>query len=129
MRQSNFNLNEALITLVENVSRNQSFVIHSDVKLPQLPVQTSHQLYCIVQEGLTNIQKHASASFVSLKGYQTSNEIIIELTDNGKGFKVSTPHTGFGLRGMRERVLILGGEIKINSALNSGTQIHVSIPL
>ncbi|GAA6616230.1 sensor histidine kinase [Scytonema sp. NUACC26] len=129
MRQSNFNLNEALIILVENVSRNQSFAIHLDVKLPQLPVQTSHQLYCIVQEGLTNIQKHASASFVNLKGYQTSSEIIIELTDNGKGFKVSAPHTGFGLRGMRERVHILGGDIKINSTLNSGTQIHVVIPI
>ncbi|KAF3887358.1 MULTISPECIES: sensor histidine kinase [Nostocales] len=129
MRQSNFNLNESLSTLVENVGRNQSFVIHLDVKLPQIPVQISHQLYCIVQEGFTNIQKHASASFVSLKGYQTSSGIIIELTDNGQGFEVSAPHSGFGLRGMRERVHILGGEIKINSALNSGTQIQVVIPI
>ncbi|MEC4819958.1 MAG: sensor histidine kinase [Scytonema sp. PMC 1069.18] len=128
MRQSNFNLNEALSTLAEHVGRNQTFVINLDVKLPQLPVQTSHQLYCIVQEGLTNIQKHASATRVSLKGYQNTNGIIIELTDNGHGFEVSAPQTGFGLRGMQERILILGGELKINSTLGQGTQIQVMIP-
>jgi len=129
MRQTNFNLNEALSTLVEQVGRNQAFVIQLDVKLPQLPVQTSHQLYCIVQEGLTNIQKHASATVVSLKGYQTSNAIILKLTDNGQGFEVSAPHTGFGLRGMQERVHILGGELKIKSSLDEGTQIQARIPL
>ncbi|BAY49171.1 integral membrane sensor signal transduction histidine kinase [Scytonema sp. HK-05] len=129
MRQTNFNLNEALSTLVEQVGRNQAFVIQLDVQLPQLPVQTSHQLYCIVQEGLTNIQKHASATVVSLKGYQTSNAIILKLTDNGQGFEASAPHTGFGLRGMHERVHILGGELKIKSSLGEGTQIQAIIPL
>lgn len=129
MRQSNFNLNEALTTLVEHVGRNQSFIIHIDVNLPQLPIQTSHQLYCIVQEGLTNIQKHASASSVSLSGYQNSQAIIIELTDNGQGFEVNKPHAGFGLRGMQERVHILGGELKIKSGVSQGTHIQVLIPI
>jgi signal transduction histidine kinase len=129
MRQSHFNLHEALTTLVEQVSQNQSFIIHLDVKLPPLPVQTSHQLYCIMQEGLTNIQKHASANLINLKGYQISDGIILELTDNGKGFEINAPHTGFGLRGMQERVRILGGELKMKSSLGQGTQIKVRIPL
>ncbi|MCJ8283308.1 MAG: histidine kinase, partial [Rivularia sp. ALOHA_DT_140] len=49
IRQINFNLNQALATLVEQVGRNQSFKIELNSELPQLPSQTSHQLYCIVQ--------------------------------------------------------------------------------
>jgi signal transduction histidine kinase len=114
---------------VEQVGRNQSFIIHLNVKLPLLPIQTSHQLYCIVQEGLTNIQKHACASVVSLNGYQTSEGIILELIDDGQGFDVNAPASGFGLRGMQERVQILGGELKIDSYPGKGTQIQVIISL
>ncbi|NEU76936.1 sensor histidine kinase [Hassallia byssoidea VB512170] len=129
LRNGNFNLNLALNTLVEQVGQNQSFVIHLNVKLPQLPIQASHQLYCIVQEGLTNIQKHACASVVSLNGYQTSEGIILELIDDGEGFDLSAPASGFGLRGMQERVQILGGELKIKSSPGKGTQIQVIISL
>jgi len=66
---------------------------------------------------------------VRLKGYQTSDGIILELSDNGQGFEVEAPHAGFGLRGMQERVDILGGELKIESSLGKGTQIQVLIPL
>ena len=129
MRQSNFNLKEALNILAQKVERNQSFVIRVNVKLPQLPVQTSHQLYCIVQEGLTNIQKHADAKLVTLYGIKNPDGILLELTDDGRGFDVSAHHTGFGLRGMQERVSILGGELTIKSHLEQGTQIQVWIPV
>lgn len=129
MRHSNFNLNEALMTLAQKVERNQSFVIQVNVKLPQLPVQTSHQLYCIVQEGLTNIQKHADANLVTLYGRKNNEGILLELTDDGLGFDVDAHHKGFGLRGMQERVSILGGELTITSNSYRGTQIQVWIPV
>ena len=128
MRESHFNLNEALNTLAQKVERNQSFVIRLNVKLPQLPVQTSHQLYCIIQEGLTNIQKHANAKLVTLYGRKNPDGILLELIDDGRGFDTGAHHTGFGLRGMQERVSILGGELTINSDLDRGTQIQVWIP-
>ncbi len=128
IRQINFNLNQALAILIEQVGRNQSFKIYLDAKLPQLPSQTSHQLYCIVQEAVTNIQKHACAKVVNIKGYQNTEGIILEIIDDGKGFEVSAHHTGFGLRGMQERVQILGGELQIKSTLNKGTRIRVWIP-
>jgi signal transduction histidine kinase len=129
MRSKDFNLNEALSTLVEQVRQNQSFTIRVDMNLPQLPVQTSHQLYCIVQEGLTNIQKHAHARCVTLRGHSTLSAVILELTDDGKGFDIELPRSGFGLRGMQERVQLLSGEIKINTTLNEGTCIQVTVPL
>ncbi len=128
IRQINFNLNQALATLIEQVGRNQSFKINLDSKLPQLPSQTSHQLYCIVQEAVTNIQKHAFAKAVNIKAYQDTQGIILEIIDDGKGFEVSAHHTGFGLRGMQERVQILGGELHIKSTLDEGTRIRVWIP-
>ncbi|MBD6615684.1 sensor histidine kinase [Komarekiella sp. 'clone 1'] len=129
MRSKDFNLNEALSTLVEQVKQNQSFTIRVDVSLPKLPLQTSHQLYCIVQEGLTNIQKHAHACCVTLRGYSTVSAIILELTDDGRGFDSELPRSGFGLRGMQERVQLLGGELKINTQINKGTAIQVMVPL
>lgn len=129
MRQSNFNLNEALSTLAQKVERNQSFTIRVNVKLPQLPVQISHQLYCIIQEGFTNIQKHAHAKLVTLHGRKNPDGIVLELIDDGRGFDVSAHHTGFGLRGMQERVSILGGELTIKSNLEQGTKIQVWIPV
>ncbi|MGB3653676.1 MAG: sensor histidine kinase [Rivularia sp. (in: cyanobacteria)] len=128
IRQTNFNLNQALATLVEQVGRNQSFIINLNSELPQLPIQTSHQLYCIVQEAVNNIQKHAFAKVVNIKGYQNREGIILEITDDGQGFEVNAHHTGFGLRGMQERVQILGGELQIKSTLGEGTRIRVWIP-
>jgi signal transduction histidine kinase len=129
IRQSEFNLNEALQTLIENFKQNQVLEIETEINLPQLPLQTSHQLYCIVQEGLTNIQKHARASNVKLRGFSTPEEVILEIIDNGRGFDINLPRSGFGLRGMQERVQILNGEFKITSVLGKSTRIQVKIPL
>lgn len=128
LHQPEFDLKEALMALVEQVKQSQSFQVHVDIQLPLLPLSTSHQLYCIVKEGLTNIQRHAQANGVSLKSCSTSESITLELSDNGKGFDVKRPHMGFGLRGMEERVQILGGRIKIDSRIGEGTQIQVVIP-
>ncbi len=128
MRQPSFDLNQALLTLVEQVRQNQSLAIQLAVKLPPLPVQTSHQLYCIVQEGLTNIQKHSGASRVTLQGQCTASHASLELTDNGQGFDPQQPQVGLGLRGMQERVQILGGELQILTTPGQGTQIRVTIP-
>lgn len=84
-------------------------MIDWQVNLPTLPLQTSHQLYAIVQEGLTNIRKHAQASQVCLQmGTDSENHIVLDLEDNGREFDLSRPPTGFGLRGIQERVEILG---------------------
>ena len=128
MRDSTFNLHEALQTLVEQVQQNQNLDIHLEIKLPNLPLLTAHQLYCIAKEGLTNIQKHADANRVTLRGETKSNNIVLQIIDNGKGFNSDTPHSGFGLKGMQERVDILAGEMIIDSRKMKGTCINILIP-
>lgn len=128
MRQSDFNLNQALKSLVEQIKQNQALRISWEVNLPHLPLSTSHHVYCIVKEGLLNIQKHAQASIIWVRGQLTTEGIMLEISDNGRGFDPHIPASGFGLKGMEERVYLLGGQFKIHSQPNRGTQIQIVIP-
>lgn len=127
-RQQDFDLTKAVNQLVEQVQHNSEMAIDVDIDLPAIPLQTSHQIYCIFQEGLTNIQKHASTKTVYIKGDKTPETIRLELIDEGCGFNPQAAHQGFGLRGMEERVQIMGGSLYIDSAPGQGTQIQVVIP-
>jgi signal transduction histidine kinase len=129
VRQEEFNLAPALQNLIDQIRQNHRFVIHTAINLPPLPLQTSHQLYCIVQEGFTNIQKHAHAAHVYLRSQTTADTIILELEDDGQGFELTLPTVGYGLKGMYERVSLLGGNLQITTAIGKGTQIRVVMPL
>jgi signal transduction histidine kinase len=129
VRQEEFNLTTALQMLIDQIRQNYAFTIHVEVNLPPLALQTSHQLYCVLQEGFTNIQKHAHATRVYLRSQVAANTILLELEDNGQGFDHTLPYAGYGLKGMQERVHLLGGQLQIISAVGKGTQIRVSAPL
>jgi signal transduction histidine kinase len=124
-----FDLTTALQRLIDQVRQNHTFTIQVEVILPPLTLQTSHQLYCVVQEGFTNIQKHAHATKVHLSSQMTSEAILLELEDDGQGFDPTLTYNGYGLKGMQERVHLLGGELQIISAVGKGTQIRVIAPL
>jgi signal transduction histidine kinase len=129
IRRSDFNLNEALTTLMEQLRYNQNLSVQWSLNLPPLPLSTSHHIYCIVKEGLINIQKHSQASEVHLRSQFTDQELYLDLEDNGQGFDPAYSHDGFGLKGMAERVQLLSGKLTINSTVGSGTQIRLTIPL
>ena len=121
MRRNDFNLDRALANLVEQMR--DSMVICWDIDLPQLSLSTSHQIYCIIKEGLINIKKHSRASQISFQAYSTSSKIVLKLTDNGVGFNPKVANGGFGLQGMLERVRVIKGKLEINSAPGKGTEI------
>jgi signal transduction histidine kinase len=133
MKRSNFDLTEAIVALSE---QNHPFQVTVDVHFPPLSLQSSYQLYCIIQESITNIQKHSQASQVTIEsrivvGGAAQNEnrgTILEIHDNGNGFDLDRPHTGFGLRNMKERVQCLGGEFHLDSKIAQGTQIKIFVP-
>jgi signal transduction histidine kinase len=128
MREKDFELKDAIASLIKPFQQNQSWKIKINWNLPPLPLQTSHQLYCIVQEGLTNIQRHSRATQVELCAQTMPTEIILEIIDDGVGFDRRALNSGFGLRGMQERVQMLGGQIQIASTPGLGTRIQVKIP-
>ena len=126
MKRSNFDLTEAIVALAE---QNHPFQISVDLQFPQLSLQSSYQLYCIVQESLTNIQKHAQADRVTIDSKIVNNGTVLQICDNGQGFSLNRPHPGFGLRNMQERVQCLGGEFHLTSNEGQGTQIKIFIPV
>jgi signal transduction histidine kinase len=129
MHRSNFDLNQASLTLIEQFNHSQKLRIHHHFDFPQLPLQVGYQLYCVAQEALTNIQKHAAASQVDIKGAEIDGDIYLTIEDNGKGFDYQAVHTGFGLQNMRDRVLSLGGQFEIQSGQRGGTQLRVLVPI
>jgi len=87
-------------------------------------------IFRIVQESLTNMGRHAKASKVDIVLEQKQDQYILQVRDNGKGFDPAVrKDKSFGLVGMRERALSLGGEVEISSVPGHGTVIKVCIPV
>lgn len=91
----------------------------------------STALFRIVQEALTNICRHAEATMARVSLEDSANTLVITVTDNGKGIsesRISDPNS-LGLIGMRERVLLFGGGVKIARRAEGGTSVSMTIPL
>jgi signal transduction histidine kinase len=129
MRESDFDLNQALMTLLEQIRQTSTLKVDGKVNLPTLPIYQSYQIYCLIKEALMNVQKHAKASRIQLSAYQTAKGITLDLVDDGIGFDRNAFKPGFGLQGMMERVQLLGGQFDIQTAPHQGTQIHITLPL
>jgi PAS domain S-box-containing protein len=97
-------------------------------KLPELPQPWQENLLHIGQEALTNALKYAHARNFKTRLTYKAKELRLELRDDGDGFKVKDRHDGVGLRGMRERVEQMGGELEITSSGGKGTKITVLLP-
>ena len=88
--------------------------------------------YRIVQEALTNVARHSACDQVSVRVGATDEMLTLQIQDQGKGFDATRAiATGeaAGLTGMRERAILLGGNLTIESAPSSGTCITAEIPL
>jgi PAS domain S-box-containing protein len=88
-------------------------------------------IFRILQETITNVSRHAQASAVQVKLIDNDDSIILEVKDNGRGItEEETKKTGsFGILGMRERVLLLGGTLTMKGIPGKGTTVRVEIPL
>ena len=88
-------------------------------------------LFRIFQEALTNVSQHSGATSVSAEFHQSDEEIILSISDNGRGLpeKHVVAQTSYGLRGMRERVAQLDGQIIFDSPTGGGLRVTVILPL
>jgi two-component system nitrate/nitrite sensor histidine kinase NarX len=92
---------------------------------------TQAQLVRIVQEALSNVRKHAQAENVVITGKVQDDALILEVSDDGRGFAPENvaPGDRFGLRGMRERAETLGADFQVISRPGSGATIRVRLPM
>lgn len=89
--------------------------------------QVEFTLFRIVQEGLTNVNKHAHASSIDLRLEYLPRSVRVSIQDNGVG--ASHTGDGFGLMGLRERVELLGGSLALESSPGKGFLLQAEIPL
>jgi len=88
-------------------------------------------MFRIVQESLTNVARYADANSVKIAIWQHGDDVAVEVRDDGKGFDLGaiSAQKSFGLLGMRERALAVGGKVEIDSAPSRGTVVSVRIPI
>jgi signal transduction histidine kinase len=124
----------ALRTLAERKSREGDLEIDVLVRMrdgggERLPHETESTLYRIVQEALNNVAKHAAASRAEAVVERSGDAVEVTVRDDGRGFDPARVNGGFGLTGMRERVVLAGGELQIDAAPGRGTTVTATIPL
>ncbi|MDX2230878.1 MAG: response regulator [Leptolyngbyaceae cyanobacterium bins.349] len=123
-------LADAIAALTQEFYRTTGIQPDCAIHLTQpLSTQVSTVLYRIVQEGLTNICKHAHATVVTIQLQSTDDGLCLALQDNGKGFQLDENRTGFGLQGMQERVTALGGHLEITSKPGTGCLVRAALPI
>jgi signal transduction histidine kinase len=103
--------------------------------LPSVSVPTKIALYRILQEALSNAYRHAGTDRQDVRLYSENHGIKMEVADQGAGFDFarvseSTPQAQLhiGLRGMQNRVELLGGKFHLESSPGSGTRVSVWVP-
>ena len=122
---------EALHGLAEE-NRNAGIVTELYLQGDPVPLEAPVELtlYRVVQEGLTNIRKHACASKADVRlDYRVPKWVSLIIEDNGIGKTTSSDSPGFGLIGMRERINLLNGTFEVESAMGQGFTVRVELPV
>jgi signal transduction histidine kinase len=126
-----FGLAPAIERLVDMHRQDTSVAVDLEVQLgdDRLPADVETTMYRIVQEALTNVTKHAGATRISVLVTRTEKAAVLVVEDDGEGFEAARETEGLGLTGMRERVALVGGRLKVETGTRSGTTIAAEIPL
>lgn len=121
----------AVRSLAELAAQRENFELEVDISpiLANLSPQTEQTIYRVVQESLENICRHANSQHVSLALKREGSLITTVIEDNGSGFNLLDidQEKKLGLRGMRERVEMLGGTLDVQSAVGKGTTIRLTM--
>lgn len=102
-------------------------VILTDVPPGRLPAAAETAAYFVASEALANAAKHASASHATVSARVIGDDLQVTVADDGIGG--ATPSAGSGLRGLRDRVQAVGGQLDVDSNPGSGTRVAATIPL
>lgn len=126
-------LNAAIEWLARDAARRLGIevTVHLGAEDPPLAQGADIALYRMVQEALTNVGRHASATEVHIELVQSDSELALTVRDNGSGFpdRSLRQEGRYGLLGMRERALALGGRLDIDTPPGGGGRITVHLPL
>jgi signal transduction histidine kinase len=123
-------LEKSLAETIHNFRQGNNIIVDSIVDVPQaLPPEMNTVVYRIVQEALTNVCKHSAANWVRVEIWEKEDEMIVSIKDNGQGFNPAQNTTGFGLQGLKERVISWGGQFRLVSQSGHGCQVMARLPI
>ena len=119
----------ALIALSTRVGSQAGLPVHRDLDghLPPLSPEVELVIYRVAQEALTNALRHAQATSLTLALRQNDGQVALTVTDNGRGLPEGRSERG--LRGMRERAMLIEAELEISSSPGQGTEVRLNVPV
>ena len=129
-------LESALNWYVEGLARRSGIAIKLDIaeNIGRLPNDMELAVFRLVQECLTNINRHSGSKTADIRVFVKGGNLCVEVTDQGRGItperlaEIRKGGSGVGIRGMQERLRQFGGELSIESN-GSGTSVIASIPV
>lgn len=132
-RLEDLGLGMAIMNLAEDAARRADAELDMDidVTLPDFPPDVEQGIYRLTQESLQNIVKHAEAQHISVRLKCNKRKLILEVHDDGKGINESTieGNDSMGVKLMRERAELIGGELEISSVPDKGTLVQFTLEL
>jgi two-component system sensor histidine kinase UhpB len=123
-------LASALTALATSLTERAGLELEKDFarKLPRLDPDVELAVYRVAQESLTNVARHARANRVWLSLQPGRDSVVLRVVDDGCGLN-GQPSSGGGLRGMRERALMVGAALAITQAATGGVEIRLEAPV
>jgi two-component system, NarL family, sensor histidine kinase DevS len=124
---------EAAIEDLARRAQSRGLEVAVDVELAQEPTarlttELETAVYRIVQEALTNAEKHGHAHRASVEVQEEKETVRVTVRDDGRGFDPGGRFSGFGVTGMRERAELIGGTLDIESAPGHGSTVQATLP-
>jgi len=122
-------LKAALAALVEEIRRTTEIdaSFESEGDFSEVAEETQLVTYRVAQEALSNVQQHSGAEHVRVRLLRTHTGLEMTVSDDGHGFEFDAEESGLGVPGMRERALLVGGELEIESQPPVGTRIRLRV--
>jgi two-component system, NarL family, sensor histidine kinase UhpB len=100
-----------------------------DDDLPGLPDDVQLVVYRVAQEALANAARHSGAGRIEVRLRCLAEAVELTVCDDGEGFAFDRAEHGLGIAGMRERALLVGGELTIESRPGQGTTVRLTVPV
>lgn len=121
----------ALIALCSRVGAQGGLRVRRELQggLPPLMPEVELVIYRVAQESLTNTLRHGEASTATVSLAADAEGLMLSIEDDGKGMPSELPGATAGIAGMRERALLVGGRLSIDSSSHGGTRVRIRLPL
>ena len=120
---------ESLVRRNRTMARKAGITLHMGEQVPSTPLgETGMQVSRVIQEALTNARRHSGADGISVSLRMDGEDLVAEVSDDGRGFDMEIL-PGVGLRSMRERAALSGGDLEIESEPDRGTSVRLRVPV